>query len=269
MQIIEYRITVPLTLEEYQVAQLYTLNESLKTETNRNKFLVLNNKPFDNYPLLNGCKYASGQYTSKIYQWSSKIPNFLRTIMPHDAMEVQEEAWDAYPYCRTIITNSNYSKENFYIKIESLHADQDRGEENNVHELSEDLLRQRRVVYIDIANDPIKPKDYKVQYDPRKFHSLKTGRGPLVDPLWRRKCQPVMTCYKLVTCELRTFGLQTTFETLLQKFEKRILTNFHRQLYCLMDEWYDLKIEDVRDSNEKLDIKNVDRKNNLEEKKNE
>lgn len=235
MQIIEYRITLPLTLEEYQVAQLFTLNESLKAETNSGKVLILRNECFNNYPLLNGCKFTSGQYTSKIYQWSTKIPQFFKSILPHDAMEVHEEAWDAYPYCRTIITNSFYLKERFYIKIESLHLANDRGDQDNVHELSEELLRQRKVIHIDIANDPISPKDYQAPEDPAKFQSIKTGRGPLLGPMWRKTCQPVMTCYKLVTCEFKSFGLQNTLETLLQRFERRIFTNFHRQLFCLID----------------------------------
>lgn len=38
----------------------------------------------------------------------------------------------------------------------------------------------REVVMIDIANDPIQPADYKPHEDPTKFHSAKTGRGPLI-----------------------------------------------------------------------------------------
>ena len=33
---------------------------------------------------------------------------------------------------------------------------------------------------IDIANDQIQATDYKPHEDPTKFHSEKTGRGPLV-----------------------------------------------------------------------------------------
>ena len=38
----------------------------------------------------------------------------------------------------------------------------------------------REVVMIDIANDQIQASDYKPLEDPTKFHSEKTGRGPLV-----------------------------------------------------------------------------------------
>lgn len=43
-------------------------------------------------------------------------------------------------------------KENFYIKIESIHLP-DRGQTANAHNLSDEELASREVVYIDIAND--------------------------------------------------------------------------------------------------------------------
>lgn len=77
-----------------------------------------------------------------------------------------------------------------------------------MHELSPDKLKQREVVHIDIANDPVQQSDYKPDEDPTKFKSEKTGRGPLVGPDWKTKVNPVMTCYKLVTVEFKWFGLQ-------------------------------------------------------------
>lgn len=71
-------------------------------------------------------------------------------------------------------------------------------------------LKQREVIFIDIANDPIASGDYKEDEDPIKFKSQKTGRGPLVGPDWKEKVNPVMTCYKLVTVEFKWFGLQVS-----------------------------------------------------------
>jgi hypothetical protein len=47
-------------------------------------------------------------------------------------------------------------------------------------------LKKRDVQKIDIAHDPLdNPKDYKAEEDPKLFHSLKSGRGPLVEPDWQ------------------------------------------------------------------------------------
>lgn len=79
---------------------------------------------------------------------------------------------------------------------------------HQVHELPPEKLKQREVVFIDIANDPVLPADYKEDEDPIRFKSTKTGRGPLVGPNWKNSVNPVMTCYKLVTVEFKWFGLQ-------------------------------------------------------------
>ncbi|XP_008196107.1 phosphatidylinositol transfer protein alpha isoform isoform X1 [Tribolium castaneum] len=245
MLIKEYRVTLPLTVEEYQVAQLFSVAEASKDNTGGGEGIeVLKNEPFSNYPLLGG-KYTSGQYTYKIYHLASKVPAFIRLLAPRGSLEIHEEAWNAYPYCRTVITNPAYMKEKFRIVIETLHAP-GVGDENNVHELPPDKLKQREVVHIDIANDPIAASDYKEKEDPTKFKSEKTGRGPLVGPNWKNNVQPVMTCYKLVTVEFKWFGLQNRVESFIQKSERRLFTNFHRQVFCWMDLWHGLTMEDIR-----------------------
>ncbi|KAG8234847.1 hypothetical protein J437_LFUL014696 [Ladona fulva] len=61
------RVTLPLTVEEYQVAQLFSVAEASKNETGGGEGIeVLKNEPFTNFPLLGG-KYCAGQYTYKIY----------------------------------------------------------------------------------------------------------------------------------------------------------------------------------------------------------
>lgn len=93
---------------QYQVAQLFSVAEVSKNQTGGGEGIeVLKNEPFENYPLLGG-RYSSGQYTYKIYHLTSKVPAFIRVIAPKGSLEVHEEAWNAYPYCRTVITVSNY-----------------------------------------------------------------------------------------------------------------------------------------------------------------
>ncbi|XP_066937644.1 phosphatidylinositol transfer protein alpha isoform-like isoform X2 [Macrobrachium rosenbergii] len=245
MLVKEFRVILPLTVEEYQVAQLYSVAEASKNETGGGEGIeVLKNEPFDNYPLLGG-KYCKGQYTYKIYHLKSKVPSFIRLLAPEGSLEVHEEAWNAYPYCKTVISNPGYMKEAFYITIETLHAPDD-GERENAHELTGDKLKMREVVTIDISNDPVKPSDYKADEDPTKFKSEKTGRGPLQGPQWWKKCDPVMTCYKLVTCEFKWFGLQSRIEKFIQDVERRLFTNFHRQVFCWMDRWHGMTMDDIR-----------------------
>lgn len=64
--------------------------------------MVLKNEPFNNKTDL-FYNYISGQYTQKIYKLQSKVPWWVRKLAPEGSLELYEEAWNAYPYCKTVI----------------------------------------------------------------------------------------------------------------------------------------------------------------------
>ena len=122
----------------------------------------------------------------------------VRTIMGGDkAFEFHEKAWNAFPYCKTVITNPHYMGDNFECKIETWHKDQDVGGIDNVHELpadvwkkitdpkSKDNMKNPKVVQIDIVKDVPSPNhnDYKVTADPGKHKFQKEYDNHLSTPL--------------------------------------------------------------------------------------
>ncbi|XP_012684303.1 phosphatidylinositol transfer protein, alpha a [Clupea harengus] len=243
MLIKEYRVILPISVEEYQVGQLYSVAETSKNETGGGEGVeVLKNEPYEK----DGEK---GQYTHKIYHLQSKVPSFVRMLAPASALNIHEKAWNAYPYCRTVLTNE-YMKDNFLIQIETWHKP-DLGEQENVHGLDADAWKKCEVVHIDIADrSALDSKDYKPDEDPATFKSAKTGRGPL-GPDWKKELLsktdcPHMCAYKLVTVKFKWFGLQNKVEGFIHKLEKRLFTNFHRQLFCSIDKWDGLTMDDIR-----------------------
>ena len=73
--------------------------------------------------------------------------------------------------------------------------------------------------------------------------------------------EPVMTAYKLVTVQFKWWGLQDRVENFIHTTEKRLFTNFHRQVinivrmaeiimtvqvFCWMDKWHGMTMEDIR-----------------------
>ncbi|XP_018413279.1 PREDICTED: phosphatidylinositol transfer protein beta isoform isoform X1 [Nanorana parkeri] len=239
----EFRVVLPCSVEEYQVGQLYSVAEASKNETGGGEGIeVLKNEPYEK----DGEK---GQYTHKIYHLKSKVPGFVKLFAPEGSLVFHEKAWNAYPYCRTIVTNE-YMKEDFFIKIETWHKP-DMGTQDNVHGLDPNVWKTVEVVHIDIADrNQVEPGDYKADEDPAMFQSIKTKRGPL-GPNWKKELAnsedcPRMCAYKLVTIKFRWWGLQNKVEHFIQKQEKRIFTNFHRQLFCWIDKWIDLTMEDIR-----------------------
>jgi len=247
MIIKEYRIVLPMSVEEYQIAQLFGTAEASLNETGGGEGVeVIKNEAYDNIPLLNG-KFCSGQYTLKKYHLASKVPAWVRAIAPSGALELQEEAWNAYPYCKTVITNPGYMKENFTIKLETYHY-ADRGESDNIHQLTEEQLQKREVEVVDIV-DPVAEGDYDPHTDPTKYVSEKTGRGPLKNEpgrKWMHIVDPVMTCYKLITIEFKWWGLQGQMEAFIMRQQRRLLINLHRQIFCSTDKWHGMTLEDIR-----------------------
>ena len=197
----------------------------------------------------NGQKYTTGQYTFKIYHLTHKFPAFVRMVAAMGSLNVYEESWNAYPYCRTIIT-SEYMNKNFYIIIESF-SFADSGNVENIHGLAGRDLRQRNVVKIDIANDKVSQADYKPDSDPCKVAAPRAGRP---QPLprdrtgeWMNHVTPVMCCYKLVKVWFRWWGVQTKMETWILTQEQRLFTTYHRQLVCWQDRYTGLTMADVRE----------------------
>ena len=55
-----------------------------------------------------------------------------------------------------------------------------------------------------------------------------------------------MTAYKLVTVQFKWWGLQNKVENFIHTTQKRLFTNFHRQLFCWTDKWHGMTMADIR-----------------------
>ncbi|KAI8990314.1 hypothetical protein BDB01DRAFT_780895 [Pilobolus umbonatus] len=239
MIINEYRVINNCTRDEYQVAQLYATALASKEQTGGGEGVeVVKNEPYEKGD-------EKGQYTYKIFRLASRVPSVVRSILPTGALDLYEEAWNAYPYCKTVLKNG-YMKEYFSIVYETLHVNNSRGEVYNALNISDEDLKKRNIIIIDVANDKFESKYYKPEEDPKLFKSVKTGRGPLNNPDWKETCEPVMTCYKLVYIEFKWFGIQSKVESYLAKTVHTLFTKFHRQLFCWTDKWYGMTIDDIR-----------------------
>lgn len=170
----------------------------------------------------------TGTYTHKIYRLKSKMPWIIQKLLPDAAMNIEESAWNAYPYCKTVVTNSGYMKDNFYIVIESIHLP-DNGTTENALNCSKEILEQREIIVLDIFSEDNldKKTDLKPETDPRIFKSEKTGRGPLAAD-WSKTIKPIMCCYKLVTAHFKWMGFQAKIEKMIHKNYPRLFLKFNR-----------------------------------------
>eukprot|EP01087_Luapelamoeba_hula_P011755 TRINITY_DN323_c0_g1_i1.p1 TRINITY_DN323_c0_g1~~TRINITY_DN323_c0_g1_i1.p1 ORF type:complete len:301 (-),score=74.81 TRINITY_DN323_c0_g1_i1:85-882(-) len=238
----EFRVVMPMTLEEYQIGQLYSVAKTSNLETHDDAGVeILKNEPFEN-------EESKGQYTHKIYHLGSRVPGWLRALAPASALMLEEEAWNAFPYCKTVLT-SPFMADKFKFIIETRHF-ADRGDRENAHGLDKKELKKRDVELIDITTQ-VDKKEYKEEEDPTLVRSEKAGRGPL-QPGWIESADPVMCAYKMVTVEFKWWGLQTKIENFMMSMETNIFLKFHKQVYCWMDEWFGMTMEEVRKFEDEL-----------------
>ncbi|KAB2028103.1 hypothetical protein ES319_D05G077100v1 [Gossypium barbadense] len=245
VQVKEFRIVMPMSLEEYRVAQTFMVLKMQQQSTNEAEGVeVLENKGFEDDV------YGKGQYTSKLYRLQSKAPSWLTTLAPKDALIMQEESWNAYPRCKT---GCPYFAK-LSVTIETIHLE-DNGKSENVHGLNKEQLAARQVEFVDITMPTTDYWSYAVgngNFDFSAFKSEKTGRGPLLEG-WQENCNPVMTAYKLVTIKAPYWGFGGKLEQALLAGERALFVESHRNCFGWIDEWYGMTVEQLSELEEQGD----------------
>jgi len=254
MLIKEYRIPLPLTVEEYRIAQLYMIAKKSSQESrgadSGSGVEILVNEPYTEGP------GGQGQFTHKVYHVGSHLPGWFKSLLPASALTVEEKAWNAYPYTKTIFSCPFVEK--FSLEIETFYTP-DGGQMENVFNLSESEMRNRVVDLIDVVRD--QDQNYVAEEDPTEYVSEKTGRGPLeaswVDD-YSTACvgkemptpsgQAIMCAYKLCKVEFRYWGMQNKIERFIHDTALRnTMLRAHRQAWVWQDEWHGLTMDDIRD----------------------
>ncbi|XP_014485232.1 PREDICTED: protein retinal degeneration B isoform X4 [Dinoponera quadriceps] len=254
MLIKEYRIPMPLTVEEYRIAQLYMIAKKSRVEStgSGSGVEIIENKPYSDGP------GGDGQYTLKIYHVGSHLPGWFKSLLPKSALIAKEEAWNAYPYTKTRYTCPFVEK--LSVEVETYYFP-DNGHQDNVFQLSGSDYRNRIVDVIDIVKDQLYGSDYVKEEDPKLYVSDKTGRGPLEDTwledYWadvEGQQQPspsgksLMCAYKLCRVEFRYWGMQAKLEKFIHDVAlRKTMLRAHIQAWAWQDEWNGLTMEDIRE----------------------
>lgn len=266
-QVVEFRIPLPLAVDEFHRGQLYmTAKAELEAATGKEGVVVLKNEPYDNTDGHMGvCPITGtpvprdrGQYTLKHYVFASKVPGVLKALAPPSALYLIEVAWNAYPHCKTVLVSGYLSKETLKIDVETLHVANDQNLDNALG-LSAAELKQRVVEFVDIRSAAQRDKpDYAPERDANLFKSAKTGRGPLADgwyieagraamaPAAAAPRTPFMCCYKVVRVSCTVFGLGGTVEGAVLGQQRGLFAATHCKAFVTLDEWIESTLDDIR-----------------------
>ncbi|XP_034065519.1 cytoplasmic phosphatidylinositol transfer protein 1b isoform X2 [Gymnodraco acuticeps] len=107
----EYRICMPLTVDEYRIGQLYMISKHSCEQSGGGEGVEVMRNEADMHP-----QHGQGQLTEKRIYLSSKLPAWARAFAPR-FFYVTEKAWNFYPYTITEYSVSFLPK--FSIRIET------------------------------------------------------------------------------------------------------------------------------------------------------
>ena len=231
MKLKEYRICMPMTLEEFQIGQVYTIARS----TFGQGIEILKSEPCED-PV-----HGKGHYTEKKIHLSARLPSFIRNFTPSNFYAISK-SWDYLSYTLTEYTTPLINK--FSARIETRN-EENAGTTENVMNLSEKEIAQRQVDLIDIATEKVSEAKYKEDEDPTKFQSSKTKRGPLSEG-WRDNTSPMICSYKVLRVNYDVWMLQGKVEAHVASQLRDFILLAHRQTFAWMDEWYGMTMEEVR-----------------------
>ncbi|KAI6234512.1 Phosphatidylinositol transfer protein domain containing protein [Aphelenchoides fujianensis] len=252
----EYRILVPMTLDEFQRGAKFnaideaeqTHPEDLKVEAS--VLPTIKEEIFIGRCLLPDVPLSSGKMTHRLPQEyqppHSKLPWYMRLFTPKSKTEVHIERWDAWPYRKVRITNPGYLKQDGYLLFEVMHIENDLGKQENVFCLTPPLLEKREVINCDILDTSgLDEEDLSPETDPKVFRSLKANRGPLREGWEKNPEIPHTAMYCVLNVHFKMDGLQELAENLLHDIIPTLLVLQCREIFCSMDRWYDMNLEEV------------------------
>lgn len=238
MLLIEYRITLPLSLNQYQIAQLHTTAEMSKDFTSPGEGVeILENIPCDTAFLPNQTPLRKSvnkvQRTSKRYH----IPDSISAAAGLSNCIMRESSFNGFPSFRTVVTAETGATGEF--TIDTVCKKMDDIKQNNIFKLPQVILDKRSVVDIDIVNDTLPLELVSEDEEPKNVLGLKDD--------WQSSLVPQlsMVVYKLVFVK-NSRDAPKEVNTLVMDNLRVMFTLFHRKLICSQDRWKGLNIDDIR-----------------------
>ncbi|OSX81330.1 hypothetical protein BU14_0022s0050 [Porphyra umbilicalis] len=285
MLLCEYRIVLPVSVDEYKRGMLYMIAKSSVSDSEaappeaapiRSKLLprlatktaaapapsgvvFVKNEPFTDNP--HGL--PPGQYTEKTYYLDAHLPAFLSALLPTGAGVLHETAWNSFPNCVTSYA-SPYMGDKFSLVLRSAYVDAPPAGVPvdgppteapshplyNTVGLTAEELAARSTVDLDVSSKAF--VSLVAGEDPTAWTCAAAcpPRGPLPPGgAWRNGGGggPRMVAVKVAAVHFGQRGVQGRVEAWAQRYGLRnAFVRYNRRILCWMDEWIGLTMEDIR-----------------------
>jgi hypothetical protein len=248
MKLVEYRIFVPFRWDQCRIASAYSVNRRTREETGGGDgFEIMDSGDFeeDGNP---------GHWVRRLFHFKTKIPGWLRWVVPEKYAHVTENNRNAFPH--TITTFHIEGADFFLLHTETRHAVYERGSEipDNLVQLSPEDLGIREVVYLDLLNGPVNKKEFDLRgfsCGDAGIQELKAPPGVKANdkevPAWVAGYEGAVTLVvKIVKINFQWKGVQTAVESLVAKnvFYSTYLDT-HRAMVKWSTIWSKMTLDEV------------------------
>lgn len=263
MKLILYKIVMPFSVEDYEKGLLYTVAHMSRQETGKGSGVeVLEKRPQPDYTLPDGTTANNCVYTHKLYHCERFVPNWIRKLAYRlygkNSLKFLEYSHQSFPYMYTESRNME-KPEKINMTVESMHLDGDHGRNERPQFIHTSGLLKRRNSFKGVSMKTLDVTDNirgLKHLDVTKCVSEKAGIGPL-EPSGKKVSwhdnfhEPFMCVYKLAKIRYDiAFG--SSLESTFAKKQEFLLHKIHRQMIYLMDEWWPMSLQEVKEFEEQV-----------------
>jgi hypothetical protein len=249
MRIIEFRVFVPLRVEQCDISCCYISfkrSAEAKGESSSEGLEYLESTNYEN-------EKESGRFTHKVLHLKSRVPAIIRWVIPDKYLHIHERSYNAFPHYLTEYEMPGMG-EDFILSTDTHHFEYKLGDKipENSSDLNEEELKIRKISYLDILNGPVEDEELLINgfsYPPCGINELKCDEKPddSKPPGWLKNYKgPITLIIKTVKFHFKWTGVQTAVEAfVMNSVMPSTFMDNHRAMVKWAPEWEKLTLDDV------------------------
>mmetsp|Transcript_48264 Transcript_48264/g.151391 ORF Transcript_48264/g.151391 Transcript_48264/m.151391 type:complete len:354 (+) Transcript_48264:185-1246(+) len=232
-RIYEYRVTMPLSKEDFDRGKMYAVVKMSEREDDGNGGRVVNILSFGKqvHKL-----YGVGIHCRKQYNIARRLPKWVQMTISSSII-LEEESWHFDHHNLTIVDLRIPKLPGFILHITSVQKEGHGA--SNAHNLTETLLAKREIVNIDMTDI-----EQSCLRNTQCKNNSNTNFAKIADSNYSG---PLSTSYKVVAVHFPYFGLQDTAESLIKEHQTSLFLKTHKLIMNSWVEWNVLPFSEIEE----------------------
>ncbi|EAY17157.1 Phosphatidylinositol transfer protein [Trichomonas vaginalis G3] len=251
MRIIEWRVIVPMTVQQYQIAQIYAVAKKTLEDSNDKEGIERTSSEMRKY------NEKDALYSQYIYSFANKLPSALRWVLPNTLSTLVEDCYDQFPYQHSHFVLKDNEK-TLNMTVTTVVSEFQNNEENLIKNDAElytkEELAKREIHYIDIVNWPTEEEGVKVgEFECPQANIEKLPKATVNNkdtlPEWVKEYKgPMVIARKIIRINIDIFAIGGPTEEFIGKqFMPNIYANSHQRMVLTAPSWFDIDLKKARE----------------------